>query len=105
MECQTGAQLGASESEQLLLEGVGEDEVTITHDGLRHTVEMDDGVEEGLGDHRGGVWVVEGDEVCVLGEPVHHGQYNRFATDHGESFDEVKHNVVPHARRHDQWLE
>jgi hypothetical protein len=72
MERSIGAQLGASESEQLLPEGIGEDGVMITHDGLRHTGESDDGVK-GLRDRHGEVGVTEGEEVCVHGEPVHHG--------------------------------
>jgi hypothetical protein len=73
VERQASAQFRAGEPEQLFPECASEDWVTVTHDGLWHAMKPDNVVEEGLGDHRGGVGVAEGEEVCVLGEPVHHG--------------------------------
>jgi hypothetical protein len=68
-------------------------------------MKLDDVVEEGFGDRRGGVGVAEGNEVRLLGEPVHHSQDDRLAVDPGKSFDEVERDVAPYTRRHRQRLQ
>jgi hypothetical protein len=40
--------------------------------------------------------------MAILVELVHHGQYNRLATDVGQRFNEVEGNVSPNALRHRQ---
>jgi hypothetical protein len=67
-------------------------------------VEVDNGVEERLGDSGGGVRVVEGDEVCILGEAVDHRQDDRFATHTRESLHKIKCYVAPDAAGHDERL-
>jgi hypothetical protein len=37
----------------------------------------------------------EGNEMAILAEPVHHGEYDRLATDTGKRFHEVEGDVRP----------
>jgi hypothetical protein len=67
-------------------------------------VELDDVVEEGLGDGERCVRVAQGNEVRHLGEPVDDGEDHRLAADLRKSLDEVHGNVTPDGLRDVQRL-
>jgi hypothetical protein len=50
---------------------------------------VDNLLKEGNGDGRGGVWMAQGDEVCVFGEVIHHCQDHGFSARLREPLDEV----------------
>jgi hypothetical protein len=66
----------ADQLEEVLPDVASEDGVPVAHDG-GEPVEPHDTLEEHLGHRHGGVGVVEGEEVGVLGEAVHHRKDHR----------------------------
>ena len=73
---------------------------SLTMDNRNSCRHAHDAVEECPCDRRGGVGVVEGDEMCVLREAVHHREDDGFARHLGQPFDEVHGDVGPHLGRH-----
>jgi hypothetical protein len=68
-------------------------------------VEPDNGVDEGHGNSRCRVGVAEGDEVCILGEAVHHYQDDRLTADLGDADDKIERDVEPYTRWHRKRLQ
>jgi hypothetical protein len=62
-------------------------------------MELNDVVEEDLGDGDGGVQVAQREEVGVLGEMVDHGQDHELSTDAREEPHKVHCDVGPHRTR------
>jgi hypothetical protein len=57
MQRRRHVELDAGSREELCLEPAGENRVSIADDAAGDAVEANDGVEEGAGDRRCGVWV------------------------------------------------
>jgi hypothetical protein len=59
-------------------------------------MELDDVVEEGLGDGERRVRMTQGHEVGHLGEPIHHRENHGFASHLWKPLDKVHGDVAPH---------
>jgi hypothetical protein len=90
------AQRGTAETDKFLPHCVGEDRVLTADDRCENSMEADNLPKEGRNDGCGSVGVAHRDEVHVFGEPIDHGQDNRFPARLRESLDEVHGYVLPH---------
>ena len=89
MEGRGHVQLGAQQPHELAPKHRREDGVTVQHHRLRHPVQADDVGEECLGDRLGRVRVRQRNEVAVFAETIHHREDDGFATNAGQSLDEI----------------
>jgi hypothetical protein len=98
-------QRSATEAEQFLPHCGGEDWVLIAHDQRSNDVEVDNLHKEDRGDGRGGVKVVEKDEVRILGEAIDNHQDHWVPACLQESLNEVHGYVLPYRNRDVERLE
>jgi hypothetical protein len=96
MERRRQVQLDTGEPEQLALEAAGEDRVPIAHDGAQNLVKPHNAGEERTSDGCGRVGACQSDEMRVLGEVIHHGEYNVFPIHAWQSLHEIHGDVHPH---------
>jgi hypothetical protein len=100
-------QLDARQPEYLTPELAGEHQVPIGDDGAGDLVQADDVVKECLhsGGGGSGLWMPQGDEVPIFGEPVNGSQDDELVVHAGEYLSEVHGHVSPHDGRYVEGLQ
>ena len=68
-------------------------------------MEAHDVVAERPGNGDSSVWVAERNEMRVLGEAIHHGEHQRFATGTRKPLHKIHRDVRPDRAWHFQWLQ
>jgi len=68
-------------------------------------VQANNPIEEGAGDRRGRVVMTERDEVCILGEAIHHCKNDGLASNLRQPFNEIHQYVGPDLGRHIEGLQ
>ena len=105
MEGRTHVQACPRGGKQSLPKARSENHIPVRNDGCGKPMKSDNVGEEGFSNRLRSVRMRQGDEMRILGETVHNGQYHTFAAHLRKCLNEIHGDVFPHTRGHCQGLQ